>query len=78
MDVQPENVLQSQGGGYKLKNLFQTQALEESENNANEASVKETLYLAPEIKKKGLGREANDSKENLTKSDIFSLGIMVY
>lgn len=72
LDIKPENILLSLAGKFKLGDLGLSRVAEIGEGE--DVTEGDSKYLAKEILKNLSGNELPD----LTKADIFSLGMTLY
>jgi len=71
LDIKPENILISKTYKYKLGDMGQSALAKLSSDEIEEGDAR---YLAPEL----LNSEEYDEKPELTKADVFSLGITLF
>lgn len=77
LDIKPENILLSENGNYKLSDL----GLMKSLNDPKDIStIKEgdSRYMAKELLDDISPEKIRSSQIDLTKADIYSLGISIY
>jgi hypothetical protein len=77
LDIKPENVLLSQTGKYKLCD-FGLAKLLTLKNEVSDMTEGDSRYLAEELLDEVNWRKIANGELDLTKSDIFSLGLMLY
>ncbi len=78
LDIKPENILLSNNNQYKLSDLGLAKALYHK-NDVNTLQEGDSRYMAGELLKDYSYSEIkNNKKIDLTKADIFSLGLTVY
>lgn len=77
LDIKPENILISNSGKYKLSDLGLVKVLRNKED-VRTLTEGDARYMAKELLHDYSFEDVNSNKADLTKADIFSLGITMY
>lgn len=77
LDIKPENILISNSGKYKLSDLGLVKVLENKED-VRTLTEGDARYMAKELLNDFSFEDVSSNKADLTKADIFSLGITMY
>ena len=77
LDIKPENILISNSGKYKLSDLGLVKVLENKED-VRTLTEGDARYMAKELLHDYSFEDVSSNKADLTKADIFSLGITMY
>lgn len=76
LDIKPENILQSQSGVFKISDLGLAKALYDK-NDANTLREGDSRYMAKELLRDYNFDSVNNARVDITKADIFSLGMTI-